>query len=112
MEEKKILFNLGSKELEKELEGIYYKFGLGIPTNIEVIEKQEIEKKVQEFENNGEKKLVVKYDLQIKVKDELKVWSVSRKVLTTITEHLAETKKFKIILREKSYEVIPLGLKE
>lgn len=114
MEEQIEKFKLGSKELEKELESKYYKFALGIPKNIEVLEDQEVEKRIQEFtdKESGELKVIAKYDLNIKVDNEDKVWSVSTKVLTTIQEHINSTTKFKIILRAKSYEVIPLGLKE
>ena len=111
-EELKMTYELGSKELSKELEGKYYKFSLNIPQNIEVEENQQVEKKIIEFEKDGEKKVVSKYDLNILVDKEPKVWSVSHKVLTTINEHINKTNKFKILLREKSYEVIPLGLTE
>ena len=108
----KTSYKLGSEELSKELEGKFYKFALNIPQNIEVIENQEVEKKIIEFEKDGEKKVAIKWDINILVDEQPKVWSVSNKVLTTINEHIKNTTKFKILLREKSYEVIPLGLKE
>ncbi len=105
-------FKLGSEALNKELESKYYKFTLGKPQNIEVVENQEVEKIISEFkEKDNSIKLVTKYELAIKVNDEPKLWSVSKKVLTTITEFIDETNKFQIILREMSYDVIPLGLK-
>ena len=106
-------FKLGSKELGKELESKYYKFSLGNPVNIEVELDQEVEKRIQEFvdKDTEQLKIVAKYDLNIKVDGEDKVWSVSNKVLTTIQDHIKDTQKFKVILRAKSYEVIPLGLK-
>lgn len=112
MEENKETYKLGSKELDKQLESKYFKFALGQPTNIEVIKEQDVEKKIFEFEEKGEKRLSTKYDLNILVNGEQKLWSVSTKVLTTINYHINNTQKFKIILREKSYDVIPLGLKE
>lgn len=112
MEEKVESYKLGSEALGKELESKYYKFSLGKPQNIEVIKDQEVEKKVYEFEEEGKKKISTKFDLDILVDGEPKLWSVSRKVLTTIQDHITDTQKFKIILREKSYDVIPLGLKE
>ena len=105
-------FKLGSEELNKELESKYFKFQVGIPQNIEVDKNQMIEEREFEAEYNDEKRKVIKYDLDIKVNGEEKVWSVSKKVLTTINDNIDQTQKFKIILREKSYEVIPLGLKE
>ena len=114
MEETLETFKLGSKALGKELESKYYKFSLGIPVNIEVPLEQEVEKRIAEFEDNETKetKVVAKYDLNIIINDENKLWSVSNKVLTTINEHIDQTQRFKIILRAKSYEVIPLGLKD
>jgi len=111
MEENK-KFKLGSEALNKELESKYFKFATGIPQNIEVNINQDIEKRVIEFEDNNTKKLMIKYDLNIIVSETSKIWAVSKKVLTTINEHIEKTQKFKVILREKSYEVIPLGLKE
>lgn len=108
MEEK---FIFGSETLKEELEGSYAKFALGIPVNIEVFD-EEIVKRIVEFEDKGEKRLVTKYDINIKIKEQEKIWSVSKKVLNTINEHIENTKKFKVILRDTQYEVIPLGLKE
>ena len=112
MEEKNETFKLGSKEMSEELASKYFKFSKGIAQNIEVEAEQDIEKRIIEFEDNGVKKQVTKYDLTIMVNEQPKIWSVSNKVLTTINEHIENTNKFKIILRETSYEVIPLGLKE
>jgi len=103
-------FKLGSKELKKELEGEYAKFALGIPVNIEII-TDEVEKRIVEFEKDGEKKIIARYDIKICIDGINKIWSISKKVLNTINEHIKETSKFKIILRETQYEVIPLGLK-
>ena len=106
-------YTLGSKELGKELESKYYKFALGQPQNILINSELEIIKRIVEFTNNEDKKQIqTKYDINIIVENEDKLWSVSKKVLTTINDHIKNTKKFKIILREKSYDVIPLGLKE
>lgn len=110
MEEVKT-FKFGSEELKEELEGFYMKFVKDQPTNIEVLEK-DIVQTVQEFEEDGKKKVVTKYEVGVISDGKEKIWSVSKKVLNTIDTHLPETHKFKIILREKSYEVIPLGLKE
>lgn len=112
MEEKKESYKLGSEELNKELESKYYKFTIGKPQNIEVIEEQDIEKKITEFEKDGKKILSTKYELQILINKELKLWSVSKKVLNIINEYIEQTTKFQIVLRELSYDVIPLGLKE
>lgn len=114
MEDEKQTFKLGSTELNKELESKYYKFSLGQPENIEVPLTQEVEKRIQEFEDpeTKEVKVVAKYDLHILVNGDEKLWSVSNKVLTTINTYIDETQKFKIILRSKSYEVVPLGIKE
>lgn len=109
MEEK---FKFGSEELKKEIEGNFAKFAVGIPTNIEVVENQEFEKRVSEFTKDGETKIITKYDIAILIEAEPKVWSVSKKVLNTINEHIEKTTKFKVILRETQYEVIPLGLKD
>lgn len=103
-------FKLGSKELKKELEGEYVKFSLGIPVNIEII-TDEVEKKIVEFDKDNEKKIIVRYDIKISINGINKIWSISKKVLNTINEHILETSKFKVILRETQYEVIPLGLK-
>lgn len=113
MEDNTEKYTLGSQELEKELESKYYKFTLGQPQNIIINHDVEIEKRIVEFTNKEDKKQIqTKYDVNIIVGDENKIWSVSKKVLTTINDHIKNTKKFKIILREKSYDVIPLGLKE
>jgi len=112
MEEENETYKLGSEELDKELESKYFKFSLNIPQNIEIIAGEEVEKTIREFEREGVKKLSTYYELHIIVNDENKLWGVSRKVLTTINDHIMKTNKFKIILREKSYEVIPLGLKD
>ena len=110
--ENKNKYKLGSEELNKELESKYYKFTLGKPQNIEVVENQEVEKIITEFkEKDNSIKLVTKYELKIQIDGEDKLWSVSKKVLTTITEFIEETNKFQIILREMNYDVIPLGLK-
>jgi len=102
---------LGSEELKKELAGQFAKFALGIPQNIEVL-NEDVQKRVVEYEKEGKKILSDKYDLHIKVEGVNKIWSVSKKVLTTINEHITATDKFKVILRESQYEVIPLGLRE
>lgn len=110
-EEKNIL-NFGSEELNKELEyegGDFMKFALGQPVNIEVLTEKGVVKQIKEFEPG---KQTVRFDLNIKVDDKEKVWSVSRKVLNTINEYEDQTKKFKIVRKDMSYDVIPLGIKE
>jgi len=104
-------FKLGSEELKEELAGQFAKFALNIPQNIEVL-NEDVQKRVVEYEKEGKKILSDKYDLHIKFEGVNKIWSVSKKVLTTINEHIGSTDKFKVILRESQYEVIPLGLKE
>lgn len=111
MTEENKKFTFGSEALKEELEGTYMKFVKDQGINIEVLEK-DFEKRIQEFEDKGEKKIVTKYDISILVGGKEKLWSVSRKVLNTIDDHIVDTHKFKVILREKSFEVIPLGLSE
>ncbi len=106
------VLKFGSEELTKELEyegGDFMKFELGKPINIEVLESQGAVKNIKEFEVG---KPVVRFDIKILVEDTEKTWSVSRKVLDVINSYIHDTKKFKIVRKEMSYDVIPLGLKD
>lgn len=104
--QEKELFQFGSDKLNEELESSYAKFALGVPKNIEILKNELIEKRETEFNE----KPTIRYDLHIKVDDKELIWSVSKKVLTTINEFIEETTKFKIIMRAKNYDVVPLNL--
>lgn len=109
--EEKTVLEFGSEALNNELvyEGNdYVKFEIGVPVNISVLKDKGAVKSIKDF---GDGVPVIRFDISILVNDEEKVWSVSRRVLDTINNYIEETTKFKIVRKEKNYEVIPLGLK-
>jgi len=109
--EKQTEFKFGSEELKKKLTGNYFKPILGHPYNIEIISDEIAERQFEGTWNN-DKRLITKYDVKVKIEDTEYLWGVSKKVLTTINNYINETRNFKVILGQQSYDVVPLGLKQ
>ena len=111
-EEKKTVFEFGTDQLNEEVtveETNYMKFEKGVPVNIEVLPLP-IEKSTVTFsEEQGE---VDRYNIHIKVGDEQKVWSCSRRVVKLLNDYFSQTKRFKIIRGSNNYDIIPLGLQD
>lgn len=106
-EEKK--YKLGTEELKDALkveEGNYFKLELGSTKKIEVIKDQEVEGYTKEFDD----KPVERFDLKVKVDNEERIWSCSRKVLETINEYILamECYKFQVTRKAMAYDIFPI----
>ena len=104
MEDKTL--NFGSEELKERLEKVsnFAKFEKNKVYSVEIL-SSEIKTRMAEYEG----KQTLKYDIQVKINNEdEKIWGVSATVLKTINEYWDQTKKFNVMLGDKSYSVIPV----
>lgn len=99
----------GSKELKEKLESKYVKFDLGIVYEVRVNPHFDIVEREIDFTNkDDELEKRIKYDIQIDVNNETKLWSVSKRVLDLINNNIDKTMLFNVIMTKQNYNIIPI----
>ena len=100
---------LGSEEIKEKISNKYFKFHLGKVYEIKINKEFDIVEKQVEVKNlKGEFVKRNKYDLEIEVENEIKIWSVSKRVLNIINNNIDKTVYFNVIMTSDNYNIIPL----
>jgi len=97
-----------TQELKEKIEGKYMKFELGNVYEVRVNPEQDIAERDVEFEKDGVKQTRTKFDLEIEVNGQNKIWSVSKRVLTLINDNITKTILFNVIMTKENYNIIPI----
>jgi len=104
MEDKTL--NFGTEEIKEKLSKMsnFAKFERNKIYKVEIL-SSEIKPRMTEYKDQPS----LKYDISVLIDEkEKKTWGVSASVLKTINEYWDKTRKFNVMLGEKSYSVIPI----